>query len=93
MSRVPANPYRVFVQRKPVQNGGPLPPLECHSFANLTEANLCRDQNLKKPYVRFVTTALVLDEATAASHQAALETIERQRQARAVRVASRITRI
>jgi hypothetical protein len=93
MSRVPALPFRVFVQQKAAQASHTLPPLQVHSFANLATANICRDEQLKRPNVRFVTVAVVIDEVTAQSQASALETLDAQRKANAARVASRLTRI
>lgn len=89
MSRVPSLPYRVTIQ-KHAPNGGTLPPLEQHSFANLAQANQCRDDMLRRPSTRVVSVVIVIDEATPASQAAALEALERQREAHKLRIAGRV---
>lgn len=88
MSRVPSLPYRVIVQRKAFQ-GGSLPPPEQHSFENLATAGAYRDEVLKRPGIRVVTTVMVIDEATPVSNMQAIEKLDKQREAHRIRLAAR----
>lgn len=89
MSRVPSLPFRVLVQRHAAKPGGTLPPLEQHSFANLATANQCREDMLKRPATRVVSVVMVIDEVTPASQTAAIDAMDKQREAHKLRIAGR----
>lgn len=89
MSRVPATAYLIQLIKKAPQGSVNLPPPENHSFNNLTEMALWREQALRRPSTRSLRTFVMIDETTPAAHQHALDELAKRTRLHSERVKAR----
>jgi hypothetical protein len=81
--------YLIQLVRRAPAGSTKLPPPENHSFNNLTEMTLWRDQALKRPSTRSLRTFVMIDETTPAAHQQALDAVDERTRLHSERMKAR----